>query len=277
MNPFLEDSLKRKLLFFTGKGGVGKTTLTWATALWLRKQNKKVAVCSWDPFHELEPFIPIPNDLKWIPLETFSAFHDYVIHILKFDKIYNVVFNNKIFRTFISATPGVSETVVAGKIMDLTKNHGFDHVLVDLPSSGHAISFFKSPLGVHDLFKRGFVHKESEKIRELYTSEQTQIHLVTLPEELPVTECLALKKDLESIANLPIGHTLINFSPPVFDVPEGQNPNKDIQRLLDQYRWDLENFEAAKKQIAEHVCIPRMTEFTNEAITEGIVDSWGNA
>lgn len=53
MTKFLEDHPRMKYIFFGGKGGVGKTVMAGAAALWSAKQGKKTLLASTNPVHSL--------------------------------------------------------------------------------------------------------------------------------------------------------------------------------------------------------------------------------
>ena len=113
---YLSDSLNRKVIFFTGKGGVGKSTLAWATALACHRQGKKVAIVGWQPLGK-EEAPPVARELgmDWLGLETLAAFREYALGIIKFQKIYDSVLDNKILRTFVLAAPGLADAVEIGR------------------------------------------------------------------------------------------------------------------------------------------------------------------
>lgn len=53
MKDFVKERDKLRYIFFGGKGGVGKTVMAGATALWLAKQGKRVMLASTNPVHSL--------------------------------------------------------------------------------------------------------------------------------------------------------------------------------------------------------------------------------
>src|SRR5512139_2637337 len=53
MQAYIKEHASLRYLFFGGKGGVGKTALAGATALWLAKQGKRVMLASTNPVHSL--------------------------------------------------------------------------------------------------------------------------------------------------------------------------------------------------------------------------------
>jgi energy-coupling factor transporter ATP-binding protein EcfA2 len=208
---YLSDSLNRKVIFFTGKGGVGKSTLAWATALALHRQGKKVAIVGWQPLGKQEA-PPVAGELgmDWLGLETLAAFREYALGIIKFQKIYDSVLDNKILRTFVLAAPGLADAVVGGKIWDVYDKGIYDTLVVDMPSSGHARSFFKSPLGLKKIFKVGFIARDTDRVCALFSSPQTRLDLVALPEELPLVECRELKESLAPLHPFSFGFLHVN-------------------------------------------------------------------
>lgn len=242
-SPYATELFSKKVVFFTGKGGVGKSAVASATALLGQRLGKKVFLVSWNPFDREAR--PLPYHALGIPhlvLNGPDCFREYAVGILKFEKVVDMVLENKIIHTFISAAPGLTEAVIAGKIWDLSDKNPDALVLVDLPASGHALSFFSSPLGLRKLFRMGLVHREMERICEMVLSPTTLIQLVSLPEELPVTETLELKNKLESLGRFHFGPVFLNQCLPVF---AGKPPSfedaqtkleGDSKNLFNQYR-----------------------------------------
>lgn len=252
---YLSDSLSRKVIFFTGKGGVGKSTLAWATALACHHQGKKVAVVGWQPLGKDEP-PPVARELgiDWIGLETLAAFREYALQIIRFQKLYDSVLDNKVLRTFVLAAPGLADAVVGGKIWDLYHNARYDTLIIDMPSSGHARSFFKSPLGLQKIFKVGFIARDTERVCALFRSPETRLDLVALPEELPLVECRELKESLAPLHPFSFGYLHLNqclpdwvkTSPDVLaPLAEGaRRPFVDFNERWEEQRQTLELSQA---------------------------------
>jgi len=226
---------------------VGKSAIASATALLGQRLGKKVFLVSWNPFDREAR--PLPYHALGIPhlvLNGPDCFREYALSILKFEKVVNMVLDNKVINTFLTAAPGLTEAVIAGKIWDLTDKNPDALVLVDLPASGHAVSFFSSPLGLRKLFRMGLVHREIERICEMMLSPSTLIQLVSLPEELPVTETLELKKKLESLGTFHFGPVFLNQCLPLFSgkplsIEDAKTKLKgESKELFDQYHTLLE-------------------------------------
>lgn len=235
---FIQDCLKRRLIFFTGKGGVGKTSLAWATAVACQKAGKKVTVASWAPYGNSLGLIPQQPQIKWVGLDTESAFHEYVLQIMKFEKIYSMVFDNPILKTFINTVPGLSETVIAGKVWDMWDRSQQELLIVDLPASGHTLSFFESPLGVSKVFHVGLVSRNTKKICDMFTHPSVRLDIVTLPEELPTTEAGELKDKLSKLHPLNFGYLHVNRWAQDFGITpeETAQTSADIQDIVQRYQ-----------------------------------------
>jgi hypothetical protein len=264
---YLDETAGKRVVFFTGKGGVGKSTVAWATALALHRRGLRVRYAAWAPFEDT-PVVPPKGiaDLRFPvqSLETLGAFREYALRILKFATLYDTVFDNRILRTFLLASPGLSETVIAGKIMDLVERREQDVLLVDLPASGHAESFFRSSNGIRKIFPAGFVHRQATRIVEMYAAPWCRVDLVALPEELPMRECHELRDRLEAAQPVHFGFLHVNQRAPFVRVPALAGPvGEDVARTLDRYRARLER-EAEALRLAEPIGLPRLEipEFT---------------
>ncbi|NDC26158.1 MAG: hypothetical protein EBZ49_18775 [Proteobacteria bacterium] len=260
MKPrYLHTLLEKKVVFFTGKGGVGKSALTSATAVLCQRQGKKVFLVSWNPFDTHARSFPYSSlGIEHLVLDGPSCFKEYVLGILKFEKIYDLIFENNVFQTFIAASPGLAETVIAGKIWDLMDKNPQALILVDLPASGHAFTFFSSPLGLRKLFRMGLVHREIERICEMFLSSSTLLNFVTLPEELPLSETLEFKNKLAKLGKINMGFFLLNQCLPQLPGREPVEPlNNDDQLLLQQYRSYLDQ-ELRAEELLQSAELPQI-------------------
>ncbi|MBI3016903.1 MAG: ArsA family ATPase [Deltaproteobacteria bacterium] len=213
------NGLDQKLHFLTGKGGVGKSTLAILLSLSAVKHKKKVLLVELDPQGMLSSFFnqtlnptprPLAPGLDGILITPRTALREYIVKQVKFSKIYDLIFENKAMHFFLDAAPGIDEIAVIGKIFYLDQQKKWDMIVVDTPASGHSLYLFKSPKVFLDITKVGPIAKRSEELYEmLLNPKRTAIHLVCLPEELPIQETLELNSEIKKL-KLPLGKVFLN-------------------------------------------------------------------
>ena len=87
----------------------------------------------------------------------------------------------------------------------------WDAIVVDAPATGHSLQVLRMPQAARDTFGPGLVQREAAKITDLLRDRRTTaVHLVTLAEEMPVTETLEMRAQLVGPLALPLGHVLVN-------------------------------------------------------------------
>ncbi len=215
--------LDHRLLIVSGKGGVGKTTISLALGLIAAKQGKKVLIAEVNSeeqvahllrhppigYQETELLPTLWPSLWGINIDPKKAFEEYVLLQIKFRGLYRAVFENRFVRRLIDATPGLADLMLIGKIYDLIDH--YDLVIVDSPATGHGMALLEIPSIVSRAVRVGPLQTEAEKIDLLlHDPAKTKIVLVTLPEEMPVAETVEMKRNLENRLKLSLGPVLLN-------------------------------------------------------------------
>ncbi|MDO5728550.1 MAG: ArsA family ATPase [Actinomycetaceae bacterium] len=163
--PVLRDlAHSRKILFFSGKGGVGKTTLASATALSVAREGARVLVVSTDPAHNLGHLWQQPVGTKPVTLWADQTVGEVVgleldAEALATDHLDRVAAT---LRSFVSESmhrqvdqyihlvrhaPGTHESALSEKIADLCVNGraGFDLIVFDTAPTGHTARLMHMP------------------------------------------------------------------------------------------------------------------------------------
>ncbi len=172
----LSEVLNKDLQFiiFGGKGGVGKTTVSAATALSVAKHNpnKKVLVFSTDPAHSLTDSFATPIGDTVTPIESEGnlsaleidgaglyqdfrkeyksniedAFKKWQNSYLAGGRKWKLDFDEKVMVEFVDTyPPGLEEVLALEKIMGFIKNADFDIYIFDTAPTGHLIDLLKFP------------------------------------------------------------------------------------------------------------------------------------
>ena len=115
--------------------------------------------------------------------------------------------------------PGLRDVLLTGKAKECVARTGkdgrpvYDAVVVDAPPTGRVVSFLDVTRAMSDLARTGPIHSQSEGVVALVHSPRTVVHLVTLLEDLPVTETLETIAELEA-ADLRPGAVIVNRTRP---------------------------------------------------------------
>ena len=226
------DILSKRLLIISGKGGVGKSTVSAALALVAARRGQRVLVCEVNAKERVSsllgartasgPEVTQVQDRIWtVNMKPADAMREYVVNVVGLRILYNVVFDNRLMRYFLRAVPGLQELVLIGKTWHHateTLDDGsprFDLVVLDAPATGHSIGLLRIPQVVLDIAPDGPMRRDTEKVRELLTDPaRTAVNLVTLPEEMPATEATELYGEVRDLLGLPMGCLFINRVPP---------------------------------------------------------------
>lgn len=199
----------KRLIVVTGKGGVGKTTLSAALALRSARAGRRTLVCEVNTQERVTALLgkapvgpevtAIDENLWSVDVRPQEAMREYALMVLKFESIYSAVFENRLVRYFLRFIPSLQELVLLGKILFHLKEKRpdgswrFDQIIIDAPATGHAITFLSVPQVLLDTIPPGAMASEVTWMRDsLVDRETTAVVLVSLPEELPVNETLEL-------------------------------------------------------------------------------------
>jgi anion-transporting ArsA/GET3 family ATPase len=205
------DQKDQKIYMVTGKGGVGKSLVAAAVATsFARKGLKTLLVELGDQSSYQYVFDKavsykgtlIENNLSVALWNGEACLKEYITYLIKVPALADLFMDNKIMRTFIRAAPALKELAVLGKITSGIRNWGpeltFDRIVVDGYATGHFMALLKAPIGMAELISAGPMGEQSRNITTvLNDSESTKYLIVSLLEELPISESLELRAELK--------------------------------------------------------------------------------
>jgi len=146
-----------KILFFTGKGGVGKSTMA-AAAAWQLSQKNRVLIVSLDPAHNLGDIFGVDLQdnktrytntlyLKEIDLQKLSR--EYLqreINVLSGTYKYLQTLNLDNYFSVLRYSPGIEEYALLTSIERTINNEtDFDYIIFDTPPTGLTLRFLALP------------------------------------------------------------------------------------------------------------------------------------
>jgi len=153
----------RQYLMFGGKGGLGKTTFSAATAYYLAKKGKKVLVFSVDPQASLSDIFEkdifgrgnveiIPN-LFACEVDADERVKNYQEEIRqKIKDMYGMKEIPEEIESYISASsaePAMEESAIFDAVVDIVVKGDFDYYIYDLVPLGHAL-YYLSMASIYD-------------------------------------------------------------------------------------------------------------------------------
>jgi TRC40/GET3/ArsA family transport-energizing ATPase len=165
----------KRLIIFAGKGGVGKTTCSSATALWLSEHGKRVLVVTVDPAKRLKDSLdadvgftatPITANLHAMMMDPRTVVQEYVKKYAPDD--YEDVIKHDLFKYVSEHMPGLNELLAIGKLADLRDADHYDCIVVDTAPSGHALNFLSAPKYIKELFEERSLVVLALKTYKLY-------------------------------------------------------------------------------------------------------------
>lgn len=215
------DLLDRKLIFVTGKGGVGKSTIA-ASLAWLgASRGKRTLVCEVDAKGNLADFFEtgptrfeereIAPRLWAMSMDTEASLKQYLSLQLKIPLVAKVGPLAKMFDFVASAAPGVREIVTVGKLCWEVREKHYDLIVVDASATGHIISQLAAPQAINQLVQVGLVRQQTGWMLDILEDHSTTgLVVVATPAEMPVNETLELTDRLRSETKVDLAAVVVN-------------------------------------------------------------------
>lgn len=217
----MPDLLDRKLLFVTGKGGVGKTTVAAGLAVLAARQGKRTLLCEVDAKGNLatffetgpigfEPKLVIDN-LYAMTMQTEESLKEYLRLQLKVPLLARIGPLARTFDFVASAAPGVREILTVGKLCFEVRERNYDLVVVDAVASGHVVGQLAAPQAINELVQVGLVRSQTEWMLDILGDRATTgAVIVSAPEEMPVVETLELTERIGAETNVDVAAVVVN-------------------------------------------------------------------
>jgi anion-transporting ArsA/GET3 family ATPase len=246
--------LDRRLLFFTGKGGVGKSTVTAATALLAAEHGKRVLLVEVDAKNNLTALFehaPVGFEPRQVhpgvyamQMDTEASLREYLKVQAKVPVFGRIGPMARAFDFVATAAPGVKEILTVGKVCwelreSLAGRADWDLIVVDAAATGHVISQLDAPGAIQELVQVGPIRNQTGWMVELLSDPAlTSLNVVTSPEEMPVNETIELVARAREELDVPLGVVIVNRVLPelfthadeaVFDALRAPGPSEVLQ------------------------------------------------
>lgn len=231
--PTLHEILNKRIVLMAGKGGVGRTTLTAAVAVAAQRRGKRVLIAEigdesgdYSPLarcfgRERLPSKPegLAPGIEGVTLVARTGQELFLAQVLRTAALARATLASDAIRKFLAAGPSFREMGVFFHLLSCLRATAPDGsprhevLVIDMPATGHTLALTGLPESLLRLVTRGPI---ASALREgqsyMNDPKHASAYVVTLPETLPVSECLELLEGLNR-TSMPVGGVLVNRLP----------------------------------------------------------------
>ena len=227
--PFFTPVNGTRYIFFTGKGGVGKSTVACATSEYLAEKGLKTLIVTTDPASHLQnifgqPIEPEPtaiagfDNLFAARIDQKNAWEEYSKRILK-----AVEDKDEEIRTSVEEdlnSPCAQEMAAFEKFMSYFELHGYDVLIFDTAPTGHTLRLLELPSDWKGFIDLGTLTKETSEetmnkyahvIEAMRDRDSSTFVFVMYPEFTPMMEAWRASEDLKKQVGIETALVAVNY------------------------------------------------------------------
>ena len=217
--------LGKRLIFVTGKGGVGKTAVAAALGMVAARRGLRTIVAEVARRDDVHRALAgssggwsesaIGDGLYALSVDPERAMEEYLDDQLA-SPLSDLLGSSRLFGYLAAATPGMRELLTVGKLWELAQDRRrtpgaepYDLVVVDAPATGHGLALLDAPRTFGEVAAAGPVARQARTIdTTLRDMSVTGVVAVATPEEMPVNEVTFLRGELGDRLDLVVANAL---------------------------------------------------------------------
>ncbi|HEY3189999.1 MAG TPA: ArsA-related P-loop ATPase, partial [Solirubrobacteraceae bacterium] len=209
--------LDHRLLYVSGKGGVGKSTVAAALGLAAVRRGRRTVVAEVHRRTDVEHAVT-SRGVDHLSIDPEDAMEEYLADQLPVRALADLLSSSRAFTYLAAATPGLRELLTAGKLWELAQDERrtpgaepYDLVVLDAPATGHGVAVLSAPRTFAQAARMGRIARQGRTIDAMVSDPaRTGVVAVARPEEMPVNETLALRGALRARMGLDLARVVVN-------------------------------------------------------------------
>lgn len=218
--------LDKRLVFVTGKGGVGKTAVAAALGMVAAAHGRRTIVAEVAQRDDVHRALAGGENGGWrearlgerlyaLSVDPQRAMEEYLGDQLA-GPLAEILAGSRVFGYLAAATPGMRELLTVGKLWELAQDERrtpgaepYDLVVVDAPATGHGLALLDAPRTFGDVAAAGPIARQARQIAAtLEDRATTGVVAVATPEEMPVNEIEHLRAELGERLDLVVANAI---------------------------------------------------------------------
>jgi arsenite-transporting ATPase len=247
----------QRYVFFTGKGGVGKSTIASTTSLYMADQGYKTLIVTTDPashLHDIfgqeinhEPTkIKGVNNLYAARIDQRQALEEYKVRILEAVKDQSEETKKSVEEDLNS--PCAEEMAAFEKFMSYFEGNGYEITVFDTAPTGHTLRLLELPTDWKGFIDLGTLTKQTSEatqnkyadvIEKMRNQDKSAFVFVMYPEYTPIVEAWRAAEDLKKQVGIETAAVAVNY---ILPRDAGKNAFFGKRRKQqDKYLAEIEN------------------------------------